>query len=64
MIGTVTSTVYNEGKGVIYINVRNCVIQEYIHNHFEQEVPSLYGEFACSAFSYCPQPNICVNPFE
>lgn len=64
MIGTVTSTVYNEGKGVIYIYVRNCVIQEYIHNHFEQEVPSLYGEFACSAFAYCPQPNICVNPFE
>jgi len=64
MIGTVTSTVYNEEEACQYINVRNCVIQEYIHVHFEQQVPSLYGEFACSAFSYNTQPYACVNPFE
>lgn len=64
IIGTVTSTVYNELEGVRYINVRNCVIQEYIHVHFEQQEPLLRGEFACSAFSYNMQPHICVNPFE
>lgn len=64
IIGTVTSTEHNEEEGVRYINVRNCVIQEYIHQHFGQQEPSLYGEFACSAFSYNMQPYMHVNPFE